>query len=292
MKVLHKIMIAVFASVLAACASEHGEDIFNVPRDGYTFFEADFEAVDFEGSQERLWERGTGIGVFGSAEGTNERYVLKQAFDGRPAGEFYGPKVSGETICAYYPYSEDFSLLNGRLPYSLSPVQEYDGTASLYGQFCRYSEVVYAFCNGNGKLKFCHASGLLSVETRLDVYRIVKSVSITSDQPLGGIGYVEDGLSVTMAGSASGTIMLDCGDGIVSKNGDVYGKFPVVMPAGVYENLRVVITFDNDEVIESEYDSIEVVRVTASDCQVREIVISNGLGGFEVEGGLEFEPRL
>lgn len=291
MKALHIAMIMMSALLATACLSEQ-EDIFDVPLDGHTFFEADFEDVGFPGNSDRLWERNVGIGVFGSVEGMNEKYTLKKAFDSKRTGEFYGPKVSGEKIKAYYPYSEDFSLLDGNLSYTLAPHQEFDGTTSMYDQFCRYSKVVYAFCYGNGKLKFCHASGLLSVQTRLDVSKIVKSISISSDQPLAGIGYVADDMSVTMAGSASRTIMLDCGDGVVSKNGDVYSKFPVVMPAGVYENLRVVLTFDNDEVIESEYDSIEVERVTASDCQVREIIVSNGLGGFEVEGDLEFEPRL
>ena len=125
---MRKITIAIISTVclLTSCSVENGKDIFDVPYSGYTLFEADFEAVDMRGERtDFLWDIETGIGVFGSEEGVNEKFTLKKAYDDKAFGEFYGPLVSGNKIMAYYPYSEGLSLYDGNLPYSLSPYQTF-----------------------------------------------------------------------------------------------------------------------------------------------------------------------
>ena len=289
MKALYKIAIMMSAVILAACTAGQQDDIFNIPLDGYTLFETDFEEVDLEGSAGLFWDKGQSLGVFGSAEGKNEKYTLKRAFDGKAVGEFYGPKVSGDMISAYYPYSDDFSLFEGMLHYTLVNLQEYDGTETLYQQFGKYSKVVYAFNDNDGKLKFGYASGVLLIEPRLNLSASVKSVSVSSEDVLAGLGGVDRDMSVKMSIDGMKTITLDCGEGLPMKNGDAYNRLPVVLPVGTYRGVKVALTLSDDSVIESEYDSIEIKRVTASDCPITEVVVTAGLGGFDVEDNLEFE---
>ena len=100
---MRKITIAIISTVclLTSCSVENGKDIFDVPYSGYTLFEADFEAVDMRGERtDFLWDIETGIGVFGSEEGVNEKFTLKKAYDDKAFGEFYGPLVSGNKIMA------------------------------------------------------------------------------------------------------------------------------------------------------------------------------------------------
>lgn len=292
MKTLRITIILMSALLSYACSSEQKDDIFNVPQDGYTFFEADFEAVNLEGeSAGQLWAKGLGIGVFGSAEGYNERYTLKKAFDGKVVGEFYGAKVAGEPIGAYYPYSEDFILYDGKLMYSLSPMQSFDGSASLYGQFMEYAGYSYAFNDNDNKLRFGYASGVLSVEVRLANVETVTAIELSSQNALAGIGGVGPDMSVSLSESGSRKIVLDCGEGISSKNGDGYMKFPIVMSVGTYESVVLTLKLKDKPEVVANLELFDVVRMEAGDFHVKEIIISNGLDGFEVEGDLEFEPE-
>lgn len=284
-----RITIMMMSAILAfSCAPEQKNDMFDVPQDGYTFFETDFQSVDFEGEADQFWKKGVDIGVFGSIEGVNERYTLKKAFDSKASGEFYGPKVSGD-IVAYYPYSPDFRLFGGKPHYELAPVQEYDGTGSLYEQFCKYSTVTYAFADG-GKLSFGHASGVLSVEVRVTGAGAVKSLTLASAEPLAGMGGVEGDLSVSLSASGSKTLCLDCGEGLDPKDGQQYRDFPFVMPAGSYSGVTLTVEFASGKPLKVRLDDVEIVRLTTSGQEIKTVTVSNGLGGFEVEDGLTFEP--
>ncbi len=292
MKILRITIIMMSALLACACSSEQKEDIFDVPQTGYTFFEADFESVTLDGNDaEQLWTKGTGIGVYGSVEGTNEKYSLKKAFDGKSSGEFYGAKVSGDPVMAYYPYSDDFSLFEGKLMYSLSPLQKFDGTKGLYDQFMEYAGYSYAFSSNGGRLSFGYVSGLLSVEVRLSNLETIMSVELISKSPLAGTGAVDTDLSVSLSESGSRTIFLDCGEGIPSKKGDEYVKFPIVMPAGTYEGIALALHLKDKPEIVSNLELFEVERMEADAYHVKEVIISNGLDGFDVEGDLEFEPE-
>lgn len=279
--------------LLASCSLPEGKDIFDVPQDGYTLFEADFEDLTIAGTTgEMIWERGIGIGVYGSSKGENERYILKKALDGKAMGEFYGSEVSGEKITAYYPYSEDYALYNGHMMFSLSNVQAFDGTSDVFEQFCKYAGYAYAFKGDDNSLHFRYASGVLSIEVHLSNTETVRSIALTSDSPLAGVGSIGDDMTVSLSQTSSKTILLDCGTGVVSRNGETYTRYPVVIPAGTYMNVSALLTLEDGTEIISEMGTIEVERVTAGGQQVKEVVISTGgLGGFEVEGNLDFEPQ-
>ena len=288
MKTIRKTIMMMSAILAFSCAPEQKNDMFDVPQDGYTFFETDFQSVDFEGEADQFWQKGIDVGVFGSAEGLNERYTLKKAYDGRALGEFYGPKVSGEVV-AYYPYSPDFTLFEGKPRYELAPVQKYGDEGDLYEQFCRYSTVIYAFAE-TGKLSFSHASGILMVEVRMDGAGTVKSLTLEASEPISGMGGVNEDMSVSLSSSSSKTLCLDCEPGLEPKDGSSFRQFPLVMPAGSYSGVTLTVAFTSGDSVKVKLDDVEVKPLKVSGQDIRTVTVSNGLGGFEVEDGLTFEP--
>lgn len=289
MKAIHITIMIISAMMAFSCGPEQKDDMFGIQNDGYTFFEADFQSVDFDRDVEQFWQKGIDVGVFGSTEGVNERYTLKKAYDGKISGEFYGPKVSGGQIMAYYPYSPDFTLFEGRPRYELAPEQKYIGNENLYEQFCKYSTVIYAFAD-EGKLSFSHASGILVVEVRMDGAGTVRSLTLASSEPISGMGCVNEDMTVGLSSSSSKTLCLDCGAGLEPEMGQVFRQFPLVVPAGSYSGVTLTVMFTSGDSVRVRLSDVEIERLTISDQNVRTVIVSNGLDGFEVEDGLTFEP--
>ena len=286
-------LIAILSGLcfLTSCTADEGTDIFDIPQTGYTMFEADFEDVCIEGYQPALWDREKGIGVIGSKSRTNEKYVLKNAFDGKPAGEFYGALVEGDRIMAYCPYSEDFDP-DGGMTYTLDPDQSYVQGTTVLEQFYKYAGgYMYAFSSSDNKLRFSYASGVLAVRIGYpEVFRVTGLELVSEDAGIAGTGMVESDMTVSFGDGKSTKVVLQCEDAIDSKAEDgALTIFPIVLPSGKYEGVKLVIeTADRDDVI-YDLDSFEIRPVTAGDYTVTEVVIAGGLGGFEIERGLEFE---
>ena len=282
-------LIAILSGLcfLTSCTVDGGKDIFDVPQAGYTLFEADFEDIDIAGDKlNALWDKDLAIGVFGSKSGENEKYTLKNAFDGKAAGEFYGALVEGGQIMAYYPYSENFSLYDGTLTYNLASIQAYDQAGTLLDQFCRYAGYAYAFNSSDNKLRFSYVSGLLSVEVGFEVPVVVTGIELISeDKSLAGVGKV----LVIGAGGVK-KVALECAEGVPSKSEGAFARYPIVLPAGTYEGVTLVIRAEGMDDIACRLDPFEIEPVTAGAYKVTEFVVGTGaLGGFEIVGGLEFE---
>ena len=286
-------LIAILSGLcfLTSCTVDEGTDIFDIPQTGYTLFEADFEDVCIEGYQPALWDREKGIGVIGSKSRTNEKYVLKKAFDGKPVGEFYGALVEGDRIMAYCPYSEDFDP-DGGMTYTLDPNQSYVQGTTVLKQFYKYAGgYMYAFSSSDNRLRFSYASGVLAVRIGYpEVFRVTGLKLVSEDAGIAGTGMVESDMTVSFGDGKLKSVELQCEDAIDSKAEDgALTIFPIVLPSGKYEGVKLVIeTADRDDVI-YDLDSFEIRPVTAGDYTVTEVVIAGGLGGFEIEGGLEFE---
>lgn len=286
-------LIAILSGIclLTSCTADEGTDIFDIPQTGYTMFEADFEDVCIEGYQPALWDREKGIGVIGSKSRTNEKYVLKNAFDGKPVGEFYGALVEGDRIMAYCPYSEDFDP-DGGMTYTLDPDQSYVQGTTVLEQFYKYAGgYMYAFSSSDNRLIFSYASGVLAVRIGYpEVFRVTGLELVSEDAGIAGTGMVESDMTVSFGDGKSTRVVLQCEDAIDSKaEGGALTIFPIVLPSGKYEGVKLVIeTADRDDVI-YDLDSFEIRPVTARDYTMTEVVIAGGLGGFEIEGGLEFE---
>ena len=287
-------LIAILSGLcfLTSCTVDGGKDIFDVPQAGYTLFEADFEDIDIAGDKlNALWDKDLAIGVFGSKSGENEKYTLKNAFDGKAAGEFYGALVEGGQIMAYYPYSENFSLYDGTLTYSLASIQAYDSSRSLLEQFCVYAGYAYAFNHSDNKFSFGYVSGLLSIEVGFEVPVVVTAIELISEnKSLAGVGKVMPDMTVVIGAGGVKKIVMECAEGVISKSEGVFVKYPIVLPAGTYEGVTLVIRAEGVDDIACRLDPFEIEPVTAGAYKVTEFVVGTGaLGGFEIVGGLEFE---
>ena len=278
--------------LLASCSADGEKDMFDVDRTGYTLFEADFEAVDMDGDNfEGVWDKDIAIGVFGSEAGENVKYTLKNAYDGKAAGEFYGPVVKGEQIMAYYPYSEGYALYDGGMSYTLSSTQVYVSENTLLEHFCANAGYAFAFNNSDNKLKFGYAAGLLSIKFGFNNPINVTAIELVSENNnIAGVAKLNPDMSVEFGAGAVKTVCIDFGQGIWSQENGVLAQYPVVLAAGYYEDVKLVIKAEGYDDLICQLDPFEIERISVGDYKLTEVVVSvGGLGGFEIEGGLDFE---
>ena len=66
--------------------------------------------------------------------------------------------------------------------------------------------------------------------------------------------------------------------------------FPLDMPAGSYSGMTLTVVFTSGDSVKVKLDDVEVKPLKVSGQDIRTVTVSNGLGGFEVEDGLTFEP--
>lgn len=278
--------------LFASCSAGNDKDMFDVARTGYTLFEADFEAVEMDGSQfEGVWDKERAIGVFGSEAGENVKYTLKNAYDGKAAGEFYGPVVKGEQIMAYYPYSEGYALYDGGMSYTLSSTQVYVSENTLLEHFCANAGYAFAFNNSDNKLKFGYASGLFLIKIGFKNPIKVTAIELVSENNnIAGVAKLNPDMSVAFGAGAVKTVCIDFGQGIWSQENGVLAQYPVVLAAGYYEDVKLVIKAEGYDDLICQLDPFEIERISVGDYKLTEVVVSvGGLGGFEIEGGLDFE---
>ena len=275
--------------LLVSCSADGDKDMFDVDRTGYTLFEADFEAVDMDGDNfEGVWDKDLAIGVFGSEAGENVKYTLKNAYDGKTSGEFYGPVVKGDRIMAYYPYSEDYALYEGGMSYTLPSTQVYASESTLLEHFCANAGCAYAFNNSDNKLKFGYAAGLLSIQIRFNNPIKITAVQLVSENSnIAGVAKLNADMSVTFGSGAVKTVSVNFGQGILSKNDDGFAQYPVMLAAGQYESIKLIVKAEGYDDIICELDPFEIERISVDDYKLTEVVVS--LGRFEIEGGLDFE---
>ena len=277
--------------LLASCSVEDEKDIFDIPHTGYTLFEADFEDVDLEGDKmTALWNKDFAIGVFGSEFGNNEKYTLKAAYDGKAAGEFYGRLVKGDKIMAYYPFSESYALYDSSLSYTAASNQVYSVEKTFVQHFEDYAGYAYAFNNSDNKLRFGYVCGLLSIKFTFENPVKVLSLQLVGENAIAGQGKLNQDMSVVFGASGVKTVKVNFGQGILSKTDGVFAEYPVVLPAGSYDDITLVVKVEDQDDIVNRLDSFEVERISVGDYDVTEMIISpDGLGGFEIEGGLDFD---
>ena len=278
--------------LLASCSADGDKDMFDGHRTGYTLFVADFEAVDMDGDNfEGVWDKDLALGVFGSEAGENVKYTLKNAYDGKAAGEFYGPVVKGEQIMAYYPYSEGYALYDGGMSYTLSSTQVYVSENTLLEHFCANAGYAFALNNSDNKLKFGYAAGLLSIQIRFNNPIKITAVQLVSENSnIAGVAKLNADMSVAFGSGAVKTVGVNFGQGILSKNDDGFARYPVMLAAGQYESIKLIVKAEGYDDIICELDPFEIERISVGDYRLTEVVVSvGGLGGFEIEGGLDFE---
>ena len=97
-------------------------------------------------------------------------------------------------------------------------------------------------------------------------------------------------MTVVIGAGGVKKVALECAKGVISKSEGVFVKYPIVLPAGTYEGVTLVIRAEGMDDIACRLDPFEIEPVTAGAYKVTEFVVGTGsLGGFERVEGLEFE---
>lgn len=259
--------LTVLYVVTAASCRPAEDERFDLPVQGQTVFTADFTAMTI-GQDETFWKWDSGdeIGVFGSSEGTNERYVLKKSGYGVSEAEFYGPEVSGEQIFAYYPYLKDFALSDGKMVFELLSRQIWSRETSVAEQFRNQVTRAFAFLEDNDRLTFGYPQGVLAMELKFIEPSIVKSIILSSETiNLAGIGYVSEGFHAEMDQMNLYPIVLDCPDGVQSETDGKLTQFPIVMTAGKYTDLKLRVEVEGKPAYTCHLPAFEI-SYSKSEC--------------------------
>lgn len=284
-----RILLLLCSVIAMSCGAEPADPFDDVRLPEHTVFAADFKALTFaDTSRTPTWAKGDCIGIFGSEQGQNERYVLKKAGDGQQKAEFYGPEVSGERIRAYYPYAEGYELHDGHLSFEMLPDQEWSGETTLHQQYLRYVKTAFAFSNGTDTLTFAYPQGLMTFRFFFEKDVKITGLVLTSpSRNLAGTGYVTDDWIVEMKSAVNYPVTLDCGDGV----SPAAYVFPVVLPAGSYEDLRLAVHVGGTDPYVCHLEPVEIPVNFSGDLAMTEVSVSIGDSsmGFDVIPDMELE---
>ena len=228
MKRLYTIIAITWAAVSCGNKLSLPEDP-QVPQTGRYEFSAQVASL----SDALVWTEGKAMGVYGTVRGENAKYVPYNEYYGQSGlVKLYGAEVEGE-LMAYFPYNEQgyAVVAEGRCPYK--SVQKYHSSAAEHYA----ANVVLVAKEVEGKFDFVHKAGLIRFEVDVDFDGEVKGVQLVSglnvlsgNFPLEADGEISDAENVVT----------------VRGMGKTAGKFDVwvVLPAGSYETLQVVVMTD------------------------------------------------
>lgn len=287
MKRIYLTGILVTALVLTGCTVSKDIEFEPVDNSGHTLIEADIETLIFE-EVDRVWPEDAYIGVYGSEQGDNERYTLKDASAGLRTATFYGPLVKGD-IAAYYPYSPSYIGNADGMPSSLSSVQSYDPEADAVSHFLEYTPYAYGYMQA-GRMTFVYPNGLLRVTVATAEVLSVNEIVISSETDrLAGLGIFRSNGTLAMTEGSDTRIVLDCGDGVLSRDADGLTEFYIVLVPGIYEGLEISIGIVGEQPFSRILPLLEVERAGAGDFSLTSVEISiSGPDGF-IDTPVEFE---
>lgn len=280
-KILYIFPIAALALLMSCSKDDQKEVLPDINQDGTTVISADIESL-LLGQDNRVWPEGAYIGVFGSKKGTNEKYVMKQAGAGLQRAVFYGPLVAGETLAAYYPWSEGFSGRADSMPANLAAFQDYseENPVEIFQKYC---PTAYACMNG-GRMKFFYPFGMLRI--RVELYESIKVQDITFsslDKAVAGTGYIFPDGTLRMSSGAATSLSLNCGEGVDSIIGEEFTDFFLTLVPGTYDNARLIITAQGEDPIVCTLDGITIPRIDASNFTLAAVSVhSTGPEGFTI----------
>ena len=272
--------------VLAAlCALSCDEKAPSLTVEGYTFFTADIDQISMGTfRQDLVWEEGSYIGVYGSEQGDNERYIMRRSGEGLSVAEFYGYNVKG-TILAYSPYDKSYNGSAEQLPLYLSPNQEllHEDWVSQYLEWCPVSCAVLK----DGVLDFHRPCGLLVITFDIPETLIVSNLTLTTKEAFiaGRYSFQNDG-SVKAYSTASDKVVLQCGDkASIDSEGNVVG-LPVVMLPGDYPSIELEVELSDDEPFKCTFNDVQIRKMTEVGRPVTMVTVTaGGIEGFTPSDG-------
>ena len=288
MRKLHYMLILTMAAVISGCTEQKEMDFEPIDNSGCTILEANIESLLFD-SQERLWPEDACIGVYGSEMGENECYSIKEAGVGLKSATFYGPLVKGN-VAAYYPYSPSYIGNADGMPVTLESEQTYNPEADAVAHFQAYTPRAYGYMQ-DGKINFVYPNGILHVSVETYETLVVKSITISSaSSALAGLGIFGKDGALLMTETSQKAVVLDCGEGVLSRNGDDFTDFYMTLVPGTYEDLEISIELDGEAPFGRMLPPIEVKRVCATDFAIASVSITAAGGPDDfIDTPVEFE---
>ena len=288
MRKLYFTFILIVAAVISGCTEKKEMDFEPVDNSGYTILEANIESLLFD-SRERLWPEDACIGVYGSEMGENECYSIKKAGVGLKSATFYGPLVKGD-VAAYYPYSPSYIGNADGMPVTLESEQVYDPEADAVAHFQAYTPRAYGYMQ-EGKINFVYPNGILHVSVETYETLVVNSITVSSaSSALAGLGVFGNDGALAMTETSQKAVILDCGEGVPSRNGDDFTDFYLALVPGIYEDLEISIELDGEGPFGRILPPIEVKRVSAADFAITSVSITAAGGPDDfIDTPVEFE---
>ncbi len=288
-KLFYTSILTILASVTGCTEVITVEKEFEpVDNTGYTLIEADLETLLIE-NEDRLWPEDAYIGVYGSEQGENERYTIKDAGAGLKSATFYGPLVKGN-IAAYYPYDPTYIGNADGMPVVLESEQEFFEDNSMLTQFLTYTPRAYGYMQ-NGKIGFVYPNGVLHITIETIETLNINSITISSaSSKIAGLGIVRDGGVTELTDTATDTVTLSCGEGVLSRNGDGFTDFYMVLVPGTYEDLEISLGIVGEKSFVRSLPPMEIKRVSADEFVVASVAIkpTGGPADF-IDTPVEFE---
>lgn len=284
-KVMTKRLFCIVMVFIAAVSCSKDNTADEPVIEGHSLFYADVETLAFWSGNDydHMWLEGESIGIYASEQGDNFEYTLKRAYYGATGDvEFYGPKVKGDVIMAYYPYDADIEAMLGRFPVSVTNVQTYDPDVykqflSMTGVFARYD--MY----DDGKLHFEYPLGCMAVTIDYPITVVSMTLECES-RNLAGRGYIDENLNLEMSSTGARSIRLDCGEGVES-TADDKKTFHIMLPPGTYPERDLTLTVEALPASDSfmlKMKALEVKRVSILDNDIVTVDIGGELPGFDI----------
>lgn len=263
--------ILISAAILAGC---NGAD------DGIGYDSRErtvFEAVVENGPQ---WELGDQIGVYGSDQGANERYVVTRASVGTSGpAEIYGPVVKGSRFMAYYPYDPEYvGGTADALPMHIEGAQTYDN--DMMRQYWAHVPMAAGSLGDDGVFHLVYPLGIMAVELHFETVLNVRTITLKSSSlPLAGDISIVEGGRIAPTFTSEKSLTLDCGpDGVLTKEDGSFTRYYFIAPPGEYPamELRIVIsTLEGGEYLVHVPEAVTVERLKASDYHVLPVILTS-----------------
>ena len=221
---------------------------------------ADFEHLAIGEESEaspRLWSKGATLGLF-SEDSKNTPYAIDASSEGKAEAQFVGATANG-AITAYYPYSAQASLVDGKLTISASNKQVY--RESMLAQFAENTPFMVAKAEAGEKLTFEYVMGLLAVNVKANLK--VKYIEISSAKALAGklvIDTANGYLCSEPESGAKNTITLDASEVLPMVSLTEPKVMYISLPAGEYSDLVVTVTAENGDILSASIDETVTIK--------------------------------
>lgn len=242
------------ATLLNSCANEQEGSKIVIPQ-GDGIISASMEApVDARTSLSEsgsvLWSDGDSFALLAGAE--KARYTIFEGA-GTGSGRFAGPAVAGSGQCfAFYPYSDNCSLSDGSLTFSLPQHQSYAASGFASGA----SPAIATMADPSDAANFKNVCGVLTMSFKFssdfastDKIASIAIIDLAGNQLWGDCTLALDGnqgtekQNLTLAGG-SNVLYIDIDKPMNIKT--AYKTFSVVVPAGAFSAGFSVVAYDAD----------------------------------------------